>query len=110
MKKLISLSAIPALLLCLAGCAAFQPDPAERIIGTWQTRVGGFPVTVTYAQNTVQVANNPAVRYRLEGDRLRFESGGSQSRVIAFPHRDEMVQTDPMTGTSHRYVRIEEDR
>ncbi|MFT4853239.1 MAG: hypothetical protein ACI9YR_001625, partial [Bacteroidia bacterium] len=31
--------------------------------------------------------------------------GGSQVRVLKFPAAAEMTQTDPMTGTEHRFSR-----
>lgn len=103
----ISLVAVSLSLLMLSGCAVFRPDPGEEIIGRWQTNVGGFPVTVEYTEEVVRVGNHPGVPYQLEGDRLTFNQGGSQERIVNFPSGDEMIQTDPMTGTRHRFVREE---
>lgn len=105
MKTLTSLL-LAAMVIALSSCMSFRADPGERIVGQWRTQVGGFPVTVEYSEEAVQVANYQPVRYQLDGNELTFQQGGSQTRVVAFPSRNEMIQTDPMTGTEHRFVRV----
>ncbi len=82
------------------------PKPAELILGEWQTSVGSFPLTVTYAASTVQLgAANPVV-YQLEGDRLTYPDGGEQVRIVSFPEPAVMQQLDPITGTQHLFSRV----
>ena len=77
----------------------------QRIIGEWQSSIAGYPVLVQFTSTTVRVAGAPAVPYRLDGDRLSFANGASQVRIVTFPSSNEMVQTDPLTGTEQHYRR-----
>jgi hypothetical protein len=95
-----------ALVFSVSACSSFGGNPAERLAGEWRTEVAGFRVTVVYSDDTVRVGQSEPVPYVLEGDRLSFVDGGSQVRILSFPSRDEMVQTDPMTGTQHAFVRL----
>lgn len=94
-----------AALLVLAGCMMLGGNPKQQIQGEWKSTIGGYPVTVTYTDTTVQVAGDDPVPYSLDGDRLSFTSGDSQVRIVTFPSKTEMVQRDPMTGTETRYTR-----
>lgn len=91
--------------LALGGCMVLGGNPQQQIQGRWQSTIGGFPVTVTYTDTTVQVAGEDPVPYSLDGDRLSFKDGDSQVRILSFPSKTEMVQRDPMTGTETRYTR-----
>lgn len=108
MKMLTSLLLV-VMVASLSGCMAFRADPGERIVGQWRTQIGGFPVIVEYGEEAVQVANYQPVQYQFDGNQLTFEQGGSQTRIVSFPSSDEMIQTDPMTGTEHRFVRVQEE-
>ena len=102
-------SFLPVALLAVvivSGCASMGDRTRNRMPGTWQTTIGGYPVTVVYTRETVKVAGSGPVSYKLVGDRLSFPGGGSQVRVVSFPSRDEMVQTDPMTGEALHYRRV----
>ena len=92
--------------LFLQGCAALGPKPAEEIIGQWQTKVGSFPLTVTYELDTVQSGSNRPVSYGLVGNQLTYADGGQQVRLLSFPADGEMIQLDPVTGTEHRFSRL----
>lgn len=94
-----------SLLLLMTGCTTVAVDTSERIMGDWQSEVAGFPLVVSYTADTVQVKGSGPVPYTLSGNELRFADGGSQVRIVTFPSRDEMVQTDPLTGTEHRFTR-----
>jgi len=103
MDRSIRYMSVVCVLVSLAGCVSFGVDTRQRIVGQWQSEVAGFPVTVAYTDSTVTVGGGPAVNYHLDGDRLTFDDGGTQVRIVSFPSRQEMVQTDPMTGTEQRY-------
>lgn len=95
-----------ALVLLATGCAGLGQPPAERLLGQWQTQIGGFPVLVDYSATGVSVDRQPPVAYTLAGDQLGFADGGSQVRILSFNGTDEMIQTDPLSGTQHRFVRV----
>lgn len=92
--------------LLLAGCASMGGGPQKRIVGEWRSFLGGYPVLVTYTSSTVRVDNSSPVGYRLNGNHLSFPKGGSQVRLVTFPSRTEMIQTDPLTGTTQHYTRV----
>jgi hypothetical protein len=97
------------LILCilwLSGCMSVEERVDQRIVGEWQSSIGGYPVTVQFTRTTVQVAGATPVPYRLDGERLSFANGGNQVRIVSFPSSDEMVQADPMTGTQQHYRRV----
>lgn len=93
-----------SMLLMIAACMTTKPA-SEMLLGSWQTQVGGFPVTIVYTATEVSVDGQAPVSYQLMGDRLQIAEGGSQVRVLKFPAAAEMTQTDPMTGTEHRFSR-----
>lgn len=95
------------LLLISAGCSTFRPAPADAILGRWSSEVGGYPVIVAYEPSQVLVEGGTPTAYQLDGNELRFQDGGSQMRLVRFPSRDEMIQTDPMTGTEYLFTRID---
>lgn len=100
---------VAALLIVMfvAGCSTLRVEPAEAILGRWSSEVGGYPVTLVYAESTVTVDGSDPVPYLLDGNELRFTGGGSQVRLLSFPSRLEMVQTDPMTGTEYVFTRVD---
>jgi len=102
--KTIKALCIISMLLLVTGCMTARPA-SELLLGTWQSQVGGFPVTVDYTPTMVSVDGQTPVPYALSGDRLQFAEGGSQVRILQFPSATEMIQTDPMTGTEHRFSR-----
>ncbi len=102
MSRILMLVAV----LTVAGCTFSRPVPSEEIIGRWSGEIGGYPVEVAYDESAVTVTGSGPVPYRLNGDELTFEGGGSQVRIVSFPSANEMVQSDPMTGTQHVFTRI----
>jgi hypothetical protein len=108
--KIIKAVWVVCMLLTVTACmTAKPPEPqkpaSELLLGSWQTQVGGFPVTVEYTSTAVSVDGQPPVSYQLAGDRLQIAEGGSQVRILQFPSNAEMVQIDPMTGSEHRFNR-----
>ena len=93
-------------LLVLAGCVSAGSDAGQRILGTWRASIAGYPVTVRYTRGTVQVDGAKPVAYSLDGNRLTFPGGGHQVRIVSFPSRGEMVETDPLTGAKQHYTRV----
>jgi hypothetical protein len=93
-----------SMLLLTTACITTKP-PSELLLGSWQTQVGGFPVTVDYTAVVVSVDGQAPITYQLTGDRLQMAEGGSQVRILQFPSTAEMIQTDPMTGSEHRFNR-----
>lgn len=103
-------TALVMVLMCtVAGCAWFKPDPMRHLTGQWQSEVGGYPIVVSYTDNTVQVNGEAPTRYTLDGETVTIISTDgehTQSRHVSFQGRNTMVQTDPMTGTKRVYVRV----
>lgn len=93
-------------LTLLCSCASLGPAPAEQILGTWQTKVGAFPLTVVYSADAVQLGDSAPVPYQLDGDRLTYAEGGQQVRIVSFPESSQMQQLDPITGTAHLFSRV----
>lgn len=81
--------------------------PATQLLGTWQVEMAGVDLVVEYSEITVQIGGNAPVPYKLDGDELTFVDGGSQSRMIRFSGKNQMVQTDPLTGTERTYTRLD---
>ena len=102
--KIIKAFWVVCMLLGVTACMTAKPA-SELLLGSWQTQVGGFPVTVEYTSTVVSVDGQAPVSYQLAGDRLQIAEGGSQVRILQFPSNAEMIQIDPMTGTEHRFNR-----
>jgi hypothetical protein len=102
--KIIKAFWVVCMLLAVTACMTAKPA-SELLLGSWQTQVGGFPVTVEYTSTVVSVDGQSPVSYQLAGDRLQIAEGGSQVRILQFPSNAEMIQIDPMTGTEHRFNR-----
>ena len=105
MNTLRALAAIALTAVLVSGCFLLRPAPEAQIIGRWQTELGGFPVVVEYTATTVAIDTYPPVAYTIDGDVIRFEFEGTQSRRVAFPAEGEMVQTDLATGIARSFVR-----
>ena len=97
---------ICVLLMLLAGCQSVLDTPAQKILGTWQSEVGGFPIEHLYDAKTVSISGRDAVAYQLMEDSLLVDSLGASNRIVSFPSEDEMLQTDPLTGSVHRFLRF----
>jgi hypothetical protein len=98
-----------AVLVALAGCTSISGGGGNAtglIIGSWQSDVGGFPVTHTYDESTVRIEGHAPLPYQVKGDELMIDAAGSTQRVVTFPSRDEMVQSDPLTGTTQVFSRV----
>ncbi len=92
--------------ISLSGCHTMSSDPGEQILGQWQTQVGKFPMNVTYRAQTVQLGSAAPIGYQLEGDKLTYDQGGKQVRIVSFPEPGVMQQLDPITGSAHLFSRI----
>ena len=91
------------LVVVTAGCAT---SPSQKIVGAWQSELGGFPVLAKYTDETVSIGDYAAVSYQIEGGKLVLAQEGSRPRLLSFPSADEMVQTDTLTGTAHKFTRV----
>ena len=80
----------------------------EKLLGSWQSNIGGFPLVTEYTETMVKVGNNDSVIYELSDNQLSFAQGGSQKRILSFPKKNLMIQVDPLTNTRHEFVRIEQ--
>jgi len=94
------------LLGLLQSCAIFSVSPQKAIVGDWTSKVGGFPVRVTYSDSTVQIGENAPVNYVLADGQLIVAEDVGQTRTVSFPSKNEMVQLDPLTGTEHAFSRV----
>lgn len=103
MRKVLMLLVLSSL---LQGCISLGPNASEQILGQWQTQVGQFPMVVIYAETTVQSGSNQPIAYNLDGSELTYADGGKQIRILSFPSSSEMIQLDPVTGTEHRFSRV----
>ncbi len=95
------------LLALVSGCSTFGRSAGDAIVGRWSSEVGGYPVVVSYDGSMVTVDGASPVAYMLDGNELSFDGGGSQVRIVRFPSRSEMIQSDPMTGAEYLYTRID---
>lgn len=76
------------------------------IVGSWWSELRGFPVTVEYTEGTVRIGDYDAVSYHIDEGKLILVQEGSRPRMLSFPSPDEMIQTDSLTGTNHKFVRV----
>jgi hypothetical protein len=95
-----------AILLFLQSCATISSNPADLIMGTWQSTVGGFSVTTTYDKTEVAVDGHEALGYRLDENQLMIDGDETTRRLVTFPSSSEMIQVDIITGTEHRFERV----
>ncbi len=82
-------------------------SPAEQILGTWQTGIGGMQFDITYTEVDVAVAGHTAVAYQLDGNRLTLLGDMTTAKIVSFPNANEMVQEDTITGTTQHYGRVD---
>ncbi|MDA0977368.1 MAG: hypothetical protein O3B72_02320 [Proteobacteria bacterium] len=78
---------------------------SDRILGTWESSVGGFTYSTRYSAEDVTIEGHEAVSYSLEGDRLTIAGDAVMTRIVSFPEPDTMAQLDPVTGTVHLFQR-----
>lgn len=104
--RIFQMLAMSCLLLLVDGCVSTGDNPARMIVGSWHSEIGGFPVTVEYTESSVKIGTYNAVPYQIEGSRFILAQEGSQPRDLSFPSPDEMIQTDTLTGTAHKFVRV----
>ncbi len=100
------LALITLVLAILGGCLSLPVNKTNQLLGTWRSEVGGFPVVVAYSETTVRVAGYNELPYQFEHDSLVIAGDVTQTRIVSFPSADEMVHTDPLTGTEQRFSRI----
>lgn len=97
---------ITCLVLLASGCVSTVNNPSQMIVGSWKSELGGFTVTVEYTEGTVRIGDYDAVPYHIDEGKLILAQEGSQPRMLRFPSADEMIQTDTLTGTDHKFVRV----
>ncbi|MBQ74402.1 MAG: hypothetical protein CMQ20_05165 [Gammaproteobacteria bacterium] len=95
--------ALLGLVAMTTGCVS---SPSQQIVGAWQSELGGFPVLVKYTNETVSIGEYEAVSYQVEEGKLILAQEGSQPRTLSFPSANEMIQTDTLTGTEHKFTRV----
>ncbi len=105
MERLKTLLSLLFLTVALTACALTQWRIQERIVGTWDTDLAGYPVVFEYTTATVGIAPYAPVPYILEGDLITFQFEGPQTRSIKFLSRNVMVQTDAVTGIEQTFKR-----
>ena len=92
--------------LWLAACVS-TPTLAEQILGTWQTNVNGFDVTMIYAQNEIRVEGfGMNLPYSLSDNVISIDvpSQGLMKATVEI-EGDEMTQTDMNSGEVTRFRR-----
>lgn len=91
----------------ISGCSTMGgADIGTRLLGEWQSDLAGFTLVTSYTADTVMVKGQAPHPYSLEGDLLIIAGDRTTARRIAFPARNEMTQTDLITGTVHAYLRV----
>ncbi|HAK52450.1 MAG TPA: hypothetical protein DCM54_11200 [Gammaproteobacteria bacterium] len=89
----------------LTGCQSVSSTPSQKIIGVWESEIGGFPITHEYGESTVSIPGHEAVNYEIQDDVLTLDTVGASERIISFPSENEMHQTDLLTGTIQKFSR-----
>lgn len=92
--------------LLAVGCDTVPRAPELIIVGTWRGDVAGVPVVYEYTDSTVRVVGHDAVPYQIDDGVLTLLVEGGSERTVVFPTRDEMIQTDPLTGTELKLLRV----
>lgn len=105
MKRLCAIATLLLVLLSVQGCFLRHVGVDDRLVGRWKTDLAGFPVVVEYTDTTMEIATYAPVSYTRDGDVIRFEFEGSQSRKVVFESDDVMVQTDLTTGVERTFKR-----
>ena len=85
-----------------------HPDPAEQIIGTWQSELSGFEVVSAYTNSTVAVDNNEPLSYTLIDGQLVVGGDKTITRLVSFASGGDMIQIGPMTQSERRFIRVAE--
>ena len=93
------------LILLLGSCALNRTVPSDLIIGSWRSDLSGFVLSSVYSATYVSVDGYSPVPYVLLGDRLVIDGDETSARIVSFPSRDQMVQTDPLTDVRQEYRR-----
>ncbi len=94
------------LVLGLGGCQLLTPRLAAQILGSWETEVGGFPVTSVYSATTVTVGDGTPVPYELHDGILTVQGAGSHAFAVRFGPHGQMVLVDQVTGTEQVYRQV----
>ena len=95
------------LVTLVSGCSTMGgADIGTRLLGEWQSDLAGFTLVTSYTADAVMVKGQESHPYTLEDDLLIIAGDRTTARRIAFPARNEMTQTDVITGTVHAYSRI----
>ena len=94
------------LILLLGSCALNRTVPGDLIIGSWQSDLSGFVLSSVYSADDVSLDGYSPVPYVLVGDRLVIDGDETSARIVSFPSRDQMVQTDPLTDVRQEYRRF----
>ena len=90
----------------VSSCQSVGSNPAKSIEGVWTSQIGGFPLTVEYAAGQVHIEGHADIPYTIEKNSLVI---AGVTRLVSFPSRDEMIQTDPLTNTDQKFVSTNAD-
>jgi hypothetical protein len=89
--------------MLVSSCQSMGSNTAKSIEGSWTYQIGEFPVEIEYSAGQVHLAGHSAMPYSIEQDRLVV---AGVTRLVSFPNRDEMIQTDPLTNTDQKFMRV----
>ena len=103
MMKLSQYLVLTLVVLLAGGCQSTGSSPAESIEGSWTSDIGGFPLTVKYAGGLVRVEGHADVPYKIEKNDLVI---AGVTRIVSFPTHNEMIQTDPLTNSDFKFIRV----
>lgn len=91
----------------MTACTTTPTNRAAEIVGIWESDLAGFTVTSVFSATDVSVDGHEAVAYQLAGNRLIIGGDDTSARIVSFPSGSEMIQVDPLTGTEHRYTKVD---
>ena len=103
MNKFPQILVISWLVMSISACQSVGVNPAQSIVGSWKSEIGGFPVMVEYMDQLVRIKGYDDVPYQIENNSLVV---AGVTRTLAFPAKDVMIQTDPLTSAELKFERV----
>lgn len=90
----------------LFACASTSINHGEMMLGKWDTEIQGFPLTLAFSGTEIEVVGmGQSIPYTIAGDVISFDFQGPQSARVAFPEKNQMIQTNLATNEVSTFTR-----